>query len=176
MFSQLWVVNVVTNTGASVPAAFFLLPDKRTPTYKFCLEQFLLLGIQPPPKIYIDFEGAEIKAVKQTFKNPNLKLVGCDTHWKRNIRKQLGQKGLLEEYNSNTDLQRFIRKLWGLCMVPEQDIIKIYTEYIVPAIPFREIPDEVDDEDRNNSNESSHSEDKEYNECLTDFKGYYEGY
>ena len=61
-------------------------------------------------------------------------------------------------------------------MVPEQDIIKIYTEYIVPAIPFKEIPDEVDDEDRNNSNESSHSEDKEYNECLTDFKGYYEGY
>ena len=61
-------------------------------------------------------------------------------------------------------------------MVPEDDIIKIYTENIVPTIPFREVPDEDNDEDLNNSNESSHMEDIEYNEALSDFKGYYEGY
>ena len=74
--------------------------------------------------------------MKQTFKNPDLKVVGCDTHWKRNIRKHLRKKGLIEEYNNNQKFQGSIRKLWGLCMVLEEDIVKIYTEVIVRTTPL----------------------------------------
>ena len=33
MFSQLWMIVVKSSTGASIPAAFFLLPNKDHDTY-----------------------------------------------------------------------------------------------------------------------------------------------
>ena len=51
-------------------------------------------------------------------------IVGCDAHWKRSIRRNIQSNHLQQLYNGNRNFQTFIRHLWGLCLVPEEDVIK----------------------------------------------------
>ena len=87
LFSQVWIIIAVTNTGASVPCAFFLLPNKETPTYKDVLSCLVENNIPSPDKLYLDFEAATARAVRETY--PEIDIIGCDAHFKRNLRENL---------------------------------------------------------------------------------------
>ena len=173
MFSQLWIFYVLTETNASVPAAFFLLPDKKKSTYKIVLEKLNNLDVKPPKKIFIDFERAEISALTEVYKDEDVTLSGCDTHLKRNLRKHLTapNNDLLTDYNNDADFQTWVRYIWALSLVPEEDIVRIFEEHIVPKIPYR---GQDDDEDLNNSNASDNEEDNVFNENLDKYKVYIE--
>ena len=64
-FSQLWVIVVRTPFGVVLPAAFFLLPNKETMTYKLCLQQLQdFCKIEGPTWVHLDFEASALKAVR----------------------------------------------------------------------------------------------------------------
>ena len=77
-------------------------------------------GVEPPQRFYLDFESAAMKAVRKIY--PESSIIGCDTHFKRTIRKNLQKKGLLKTYNQDSSLQSFVRSLWALSLVPVADI------------------------------------------------------
>ena len=67
LFVQLWLLVVHTDTGASVPAAFFLLPNKEALTYKMCLKSLNDRGVVGPDVFNMDFEYSEHKAVNDIY-------------------------------------------------------------------------------------------------------------
>ena len=138
--------------GASVPAAFYLLPDKKKATYKIVLENLKEYGVtNAPPKIFIDFEKAEETAFRECFKGQDFKISGCDTHLKRNLRKHLSppHNTLLTEYNTDEGLQTWLRYVWGLSLVPPKDIVNVFEKFLVPNMPKRLIVEDDNDSEEN---------------------------
>ena len=64
-----------------------------------------------------------MKALKIVY--PESNIVACDTHWKRALRTNLQKIGLLSDYNQDTYLQTFVRKLWSLSLVPLDDVVSV---------------------------------------------------
>ena len=85
-------------------------------------------GVEPPIRFYLDFESAAMKAVRRIY--PESSIIGCDTHFKRTIRKNLQKKGLLKTYNQDSSLQSFVRSLWALSLVPLADVLSVWENYI----------------------------------------------
>jgi len=138
--------------GASVPAAFYLLPDKKKTTYKLVLENLKEYGVtNVPHKIFMDFEKAAETAFREFFKGQDLNISGCDTHLKRNLRKHLSppHNTLLTEYNTDEGLQTWLRYVWGLSLVPPKDIVEVYEKFLLPNMPNRRVADGYDDEEEN---------------------------
>ena len=156
LFSQLWVVVVRISMFVSIPGAFFCLPSKDAHVYKQVLECLKTHGVQNPKRIHLDFELADIKAAKECY--PDTELIGFDTHWKRNLRTHNGKCGLATF--SNTDvIHTFLRHLWSLSLVPEEDVVKVW-EYILE----KEFP-EMDDEEETV---------EEYNQAMEFYLMYFE--
>ena len=63
---------------------FALLPDKTKSTYMMLFSKLKELGVQGPNYAHMDYELAVYSSMKKIF--PHTKLVGCDVHWKRNLR------------------------------------------------------------------------------------------
>ena len=74
-FTQAWVVVARLNTGISLPCAFFCLPNKQPICYKLALEAIKNKGVDAPSTVHLDFEQAEIKAVKEVY--PESHIVTC---------------------------------------------------------------------------------------------------
>ena len=143
MFMQLWIiVTRSASLGISFPALFFLFPDKSYPTYKSCMEKMRELGIQSPDKFHLDFEAAAIKAAKEVW--PDTRIVTCDTHWKRALRNGQSQSGLTAMVNQDSDMQNWCRTVWALCFVPEEEVLKVWTDVIHKSAPFVAEPDDPD--------------------------------
>lgn len=90
-------------------------------------------GVEPPQRFYLDFESAAMKAVRKIY--PESSIIGCDTHFKRTIRKNLQKKGLLKTYNQDSSLQSFVRSLWALSLVPVDDVLSVWENFIKKNIP-----------------------------------------
>ena len=73
--------------------AYFLLPNKVTSSYQVALECIKDLGVDRVEMFHCDFELATIKAIKTVY--PDVKIEGCDVHWKRALREAQGRVGLL---------------------------------------------------------------------------------
>ena len=52
----------------------------------------------------------------------------CDTHFKRSPGRHKCQLGQL--YNSNEEFQTLVRYLWALSLVPEDQIVKVWEDFI----------------------------------------------
>ena len=152
MFEQVWIINVVTKNDASVPAAYFLLPDKQKTTYKKVLNCLKAKQILPPAKVYTDFELNEINSLKEVF--DDVIVEGCDTHFKHALRRNLGDKHLLQDYNSYTPLQNFVRKVWGCSLVPPEMVEDIWENTLKLSLPFKE-----DYNPDNNQNDEAEDDD-----------------
>ena len=66
-----------------VPAAWFLLPNKESGTYRAALEYLRDELMEAPGVCHLDFESAEHKALLDIF--PSTRIVGCNFHWKQVI-------------------------------------------------------------------------------------------
>ena len=137
LFYQMFIIICTTQTGINVPTAFFLLPGKEALNYKkplLCLKNNH--GVPDPPVFHCDFENAIIKSVKDVF--PSTRILCCDTHFKRAIRKNIQSHHLMAAYNSDARLQQFVRYVWALSLIPEEDIAKVWDKFVEKAVPEEE--------------------------------------
>ena len=143
LFHQLWVIVGRSDPNkVSLPCAFFLLPDKRKSTYVKILEKLLELGVKNTEVFHCDFEKGAIRAVQAVL--PKCIVVCCDTHWKRALRTNQSEIGLLVYINKDVGVQTFNRLLWALSYVPQEDVLKVYEEEVLPRMVVGE-DDEEDD-------------------------------
>ena len=162
LFYQLWVLVARSESNkVTVPCCYFLLPDKSFATYTLLLSRLKELGVTGPDVFHLDFESAAIKAVKAVF--PSTAVECCDTHWKRTLRRQQQEIGLLKYSNQCVDIQQFLRLLWALCYVPKEEVLSVYLDHVLPKMP------EVDEEVDENQEEAA-----EYGEALEKFMDYFE--
>ena len=66
---------------------------------------------------------------------PETTVVCCDTHFKHSLRKVIQQKHLQTAYNTSVGLQTLVRYLWSLSLVPVDDDMKVWDNFVVPSIP-----------------------------------------
>ena len=163
-FSQVWVI-VCPDSTISVPTAWFLLPNKEYTTYKMILNCLKNLGVEAPANFHVDFEAAAIKAIKEEY--PESNIVGCTVHFKRCLRSHLQDKGLLHEYNSDSEVQTFIRYLWAMALVPPSQIVTVWEEFVMKNIV------EADEDSADNDGEGDVARD--YNMAMESFIKYFEG-
>ena len=134
LFFQMFVIICTAPTGVNVPCAYFMLPTKEALCYKKALsclkDQF---DIPDPPLFHCDFEQAIIKSVGEVF--PTTRLLCCDTHFKRALRTNIQKYHLLAACNIDSRLQQFVRYVWGLSLIPVEDITEVWTEFVVKNIP-----------------------------------------
>ena len=128
LFSQIYVF-VCPIGSISVPVAWFLLPNKEFSTYMKVLTCLKERGLQAPRQFHVDFEIAVMKAIRDVF--PESKIIGCSVHFRRNIKKHLKDKGLLQHYMTDTEIQTFIRYIWAMTLVPPSMIIKVWEDFII---------------------------------------------
>lgn len=138
LFSQVFILNAKTQltTKNSVPCAFYLLPNKEFLTYKIMFTSIREKGVSPPKIFYCDFENAIIKAVREVF--PESTIICCDTHFKRAVRSNIQNNHLMVLYNESTTFQTFVRHLWALSLVPIDDIVRVWEDFVIASLPDEE--------------------------------------
>ncbi|CAF0726925.1 unnamed protein product [Brachionus calyciflorus] len=107
------------------PSVYVLLGQKSERIYKkmlfllkeACFEHGIILNFET---LVSDFELASINAFKFHF--PNIKVIGCQYHYAQAIRRNVDTNGLKIAYNSNDDIQYFIKSFIALSMVPLENI------------------------------------------------------
>ena len=67
LFVQTWIISARISSGASIPCAFFLLPDKKGQTYKLVLNAVKEKGVTNPNNFHLDYEAGAIKAVRDIY-------------------------------------------------------------------------------------------------------------
>ena len=128
MFSHIWVI--VCSVGLiSVPVAWFCLPNKEYTTYKIVLTCLKDRNIMAPKEFHVDYEAATIKAIKDVF--PDSSILGCSVHFKRCIKKHLQTKGLLQLYNTDPEVQTFVRYVWAISLVPPRKVIEVWENFVL---------------------------------------------
>ena len=82
--------------------------------------------------ITMDFEKGLISAFKNTFED--VKIIGCDFHWKKCLRENIRAHGLLPLHDSDEEFHKLVRTLWALSLIPLGDLIKTYQTRIQNVI------------------------------------------
>ena len=147
LFSQLYVVVCkAPRSTLKIPCVFALLPDKSKATYSIMFQKLKELGVAGPKVAHMDYEMAVYSTMKKVF--PGTDLVGCDVHWKRNLRDNIREVGLLKHCNTELEVQTWTRMLWCLSYVPVNDVVEVF-QYILTKTPVisKEHLDDSDQED-----------------------------
>lgn len=161
LFEQLWIiVGTSEANNITIPLAYFLLPNKSGNSYQIVLQAIKDLGVQEVEVFHCDFELAAIKAIAAVY--PEAKIEGCDVHWKRALRQAQSRVGLLRYSEEDVTIQNWIRLLWSLSYVPIDDVLKVFTEYVLPNMP------EIDDDEENQE------EAADFEKALEDYIAYFE--
>ena len=108
---------------------FYSVGNKEYTTYKIVHNCLKDLGVEAPEDFHVDYEAAAIKVIKEVYPDSNIN--GCFVHFKRCLRKNLQAKGLLQQYNTDMDVQTFIRYLWAMTLVPPSQIVKVWDDFIL---------------------------------------------
>ena len=126
--------------GHSYPAAFFFLPNKKSPTYRAAfaqLRQALEAGSQSPvapDQFVVDFEMPVMKEFKSEFKCK--RIVGCFVHLKRNLWRKLGAVRHLQGfYCKHKEFYIFINSLIALAFVPIGALQDYYKDLLKQDLP-----------------------------------------
>lgn len=147
MSFQLYVIVAkVPRSTLCIPCVYALLPDKSKATYMILFNQLKELDVSGPAVAHMDYEIAVYSAMKKSY--PDTSIVGCDVHWKRNLRKNQTEVGLLKFVNTELAVQNWTRMLWALSYVPPEDVVEVF-HYISKKMPVVNTDnlDESDDED-----------------------------
>ena len=133
LFTQLFIIKGLTLTGKNVPCGYFLLPSKEYITYKKVFQCLRDREIDPPKIFFCDFEAAISKAVHEVF--PEVKIYGCDVHFKRAVRRNLQKHNMMKTYDNDSRLQTYVCYLWGLSLVPVQDVVNVWETFVQDIFP-----------------------------------------
>ena len=165
LFKQVWVIVCPINgNSTSIPCAFFLLPGKEFTFYKMVLDCLKGKDVGAPEKIHMDFESGPLKAVKTVY--PSTKVITCDFHWKQCLVRQIQKLGLQKAYNTEVEVQTFVRYLWCLSLVPEDQVVFAWENFVEKNIPEADEDASDDEEDQ--------AEAAAYNIAMQQFVLYFE--
>lgn len=130
LFSQLFIITSMSQTGVTVPTLFALLPNKETSSYQRVFQFLRDEGLAPPDNLKTDFEKGIIRGFLNVF--PGVNVHGCDTHFKRALRRKLTSTefGLGSLYANCQEFQTLVRYIWALSLVPPSKIIHIWENFI----------------------------------------------
>ena len=128
---QAFLILGKTKTSVTVPCCYYLLPNKEYKTYKAMFQSLKDGGLTAPKSFHCDFEAAIFKALIEVF--PETEIICCDAHFKRAVRSHIQSNHLQSLYHTNVSFQTFVRYLWGLSLVPVEDIIKVWEEFVIPS-------------------------------------------
>jgi len=144
IFKQLYIFHVQLENDESVPVAYYFLPGKTSDIYSQMLQNFKELGGNSFQNFFIDFEPAMVKSIKEVF-GSEAKIFFCSVHFQRNLQENLKNKGLAAEHRVNLRLQRFIKTLWALQLVPPEDIPNVFDTFLLPSAPWKrsENPEDI---------------------------------
>ena len=129
-FKQIWVLRSTLEDDdmgkMNFNAAYCLLPNKRADSYKSALREIKSAApLWSPDGIVIDYEKAEIKAIKEIF--PDVALAGCHFHFNQSLLRRFRTMGSI--YKENEELRMLLHFLYALPFVPESDIITAWNAY-----------------------------------------------
>lgn len=137
-FHQLFTIHTLEN-GNYIPLLFFLLPNKKMPTYEIMFQHLkdLCSNKNPnfhPEEIVADFESAIHDAAKRIW--PSINIVGCRFHltqaWYRNIQ----SKGLSTEYKDpNSEIGKWLHMLFGLPFLDSSEVMDSFVNDFMSAEP-----------------------------------------
>ena len=130
LFYQLFIVHAISPLGITVPCLYAFLPDKELTTYQRIFDFLKSDGVLPPKSLKTDFEKGIVRGFLNVY--AGVPVTGCNTHFKRTIRRKLTSTeiGLASLYSRNEALQTLVRYTWGLSMVPIDEIIPLWEEFI----------------------------------------------
>ena len=122
-FVQLWSIHVFISHGDSVkqvPVLYSLMSGKSTEDYKVILEHISTSNALEIQSVVMDFENASWNAFRDIFPEANRK--GCHFHWTQALWRKVQALGLVVAYNTNAQVQKFIRRLMCLPFLPHEHI------------------------------------------------------
>ena len=145
-FSQLYVVFGSGGQPSEkiYPAAYMLLPDKNSNTYKHAFQTLGNMTGAKPSSVSMDFEQSAISALKSVF--PDVVIKGCAFHFKQSLRKNLGTKGCLKLYKQDENFQVGMQLVYTLMYVPPEDVGLAWEEVVEAFFEdnFADVPEVQD--------------------------------
>ena len=143
MVSQIYTILAETQQGITLPAAFFILPNKKKEIYKLMLQSLKDKIPSCGPKIlHLDFEVGVVTACSEIF--PEAKISYCHFHWLQAIKRNVGSRGLTVAQNRDASVQCYIRSLWTMIFFPPDMMIEAFN------VVKEQMPKFEEDEDLNN--------------------------
>ncbi|RNA06261.1 hypothetical protein BpHYR1_004371 [Brachionus plicatilis] len=122
-----WYIDGTFDVSRVIPLVYSLLPNKDLLTYKKLYSMLMPYVKNKPKSINIDFELANITAIRQCF--PETKIYGCFFHFTQNMWKHVQAEKKTDEYVLGKDYYYLFRALQSLAFVPLEHVNLVY-EYI----------------------------------------------
>lgn len=82
--------------------------------------------------ISMDFEKGLISAFKSTFED--VKIIGCDFHWKKCLRENIRSQGLLPLHDTDEEFHKLVRTMWALSYIPIDDLVTVYQTHVLDVV------------------------------------------
>ena len=79
-----------------------------------------------------DFELAPKNSFTEVF--PHITIIGCWFHYTKAIYDKVKKVGLSKLYKRNQNFRAYIRKLMGLPLLPEEDILPVFLSLEIPSV------------------------------------------
>ncbi|KAI1714458.1 MULE transposase domain-containing protein [Ditylenchus destructor] len=120
LFDSLWVLYVRL-AHTFVPVLFCLMSNRVATTYISVLEKIKELRPDVNPQSFsLDFESAEIGAIRQVF--PNTQLEGCFFHFQKAVLRYVYKQGNKCLYDKNNKFRNEVGTVAAIAFVPISDI------------------------------------------------------
>lgn len=164
--------------GKAFTAAYALMPNKKSGTYK-ALIQILKDNLNQlvVTAWSIDFESAVMKEIWSAFGGKSaIAIRGCYVHWRRNLRKRISDNSLVPVMNRHAGFQTWIKSLAALAFLPPEEIQGYYHDLIhyLPTVKAA-IADDLQEEDEERKKAEMDSLDQNIESFLDSFEGTYIG-
>ncbi|KAK0407687.1 hypothetical protein QR680_003532 [Steinernema hermaphroditum] len=121
-FYQVWVLH--GKVGSTVlPLVYCFLPDKTENSYKRALQLLLDFDREQsrrPQSIMIDFEMAEVTAIRAMF--PNTHIHGCYFHFSQSVWRNIQAHGMGTRYANDVAYNVHLRKFSALAFCDARDV------------------------------------------------------
>ena len=132
LFFQLFTIFVGIDRHV-LPALHILMTNKSEKLYKSVITtvQQLLPTFNPTFAIG-DFELAPKNSFTKVF--PHITIIGCWFHYTKAIYDKVKKIGLSKLYKTNQNFRAYIRKLMGLPLLPEVDILPVFLSLEIPSV------------------------------------------